>query len=255
MPITGVYAEVISSAVESFAINKDRTDPIGPHSPYLHIHSDTALKTLNTSIWGGGFGYHRHLVNRQVSKSYNCEDPQTEMGQFLQGCGIPPADACGMLTAAYVQDGACREEHYSWVDEDGLEASLLISAWATAGLGNSSRAGLAKPVDRLFPGTINIIVLVDGKLTDAAMAGAIITATEAKAAALQDLRVKARGTALIATGTTTDAVLMAATQRGTREYAYAGSATVLGYLVGRIVYNTVSEASSRYLSRYPDLIL
>ena len=43
------------------------------------------------------------------------------------------------------------------------------------------------PASSLYPGTINTIVVIEGSLTDAAMVNAVITATEAKAAALQAL--------------------------------------------------------------------
>ena len=51
--------------------------------------------------------------------------------------------------------------------------------------------GLKEMEFMLVPlGTINVIILTNAKLTDAAMARAIITVTEAKTAALQDLKIK-----------------------------------------------------------------
>lgn len=216
--------------------------------PYLHIRSATPLRTLNTSVWGGGFGSHRHLVNRQVAKSYASADPQAEMGRFLAACGIAPEESCGMLTAAYVRDGAYAAAEHAW-DEPGGTVSLRVASWVTAGLGNACRAGAEQPLGRLYPGTINIIVVVSGMMSDAAMAGAVVTATEAKAAVLQELNVRAHGSDLTATGTTTDAVLIAAANTGGRELVYAGTATVLGYLIGRTVYTAASEACGKYLER------
>ncbi|KIL40528.1 hypothetical protein SD70_13310, partial [Gordoniibacillus kamchatkensis] len=48
-----------------------------------------------------------------------------------------------------------------------------------------------------------------------------------------------------ATGTTTDAVLVAATGRGPL-HRYAGTATEVGYLIGRTVYDAVLDAGRRY---------
>ena len=59
------------------------------------------------------------------------------------------------------------------------------------------------------PGTINIILLTNVSLTWGAMARAIMTATEAKTAALQDLNYKSTPSPQIqATGTGTDNMIV-----------------------------------------------
>ncbi len=205
-------------------------------SPMLCISSETPLRTLNSSIWGGGFGYHRNLINRQVPKSYMCDDPPSEMQSFLDAVGFTSIDSVGMLTAA-------------WVDHAGFSemslGELTVCSWVTVGLGNPARAGDAVDVDLLFPGTINCMVVIDGQLNDAAMVNAVITVTEAKAALLQDLNITAGAEGRIATGTSTDAVVIAATDRG-RSYSYAGTATRLGYLIGRTVYEAGKQATFAY---------
>ncbi|WP_438446494.1 adenosylcobinamide amidohydrolase [Gorillibacterium sp. sgz5001074] len=224
--------------------------------PCLLLRSEAPLRTFNTSIWGGGYGSSRSLINRQVTKSYWPEDPAEEMGRYIEALGIDSADACGMLTAAWVQDAGYAEEvlPLPCPDYGGGEADreLRVAAWVTAGLGNTYRAGDAVPAEQLFAGTVNIIVVADGRLSDTALAGAVITATEAKAAVFQDLGVIVKATGRPATGTTTDAVLVAATGRGAREYAYAGGATLLGQLIGRTVYQAAHHSCSRYLSRHPE---
>ncbi|MFH5185430.1 adenosylcobinamide amidohydrolase [Paenibacillus sp. TAB 01] len=206
---------------------------------YYQITSERCLRTLNSSMWGGGLSTHRILMNRQVDKSYMCEDPLTEMHEFMKEKGIPAGHTAAMLTAARVQDFG--------FSEHGSDFGLTVCAWATVGLSNKARAGRELRQDQLYPGTINIIVLVDGELTDAAMVNAVITATEAKAAALQDLGITL-GTVpdASATGTTTDAVLIAATQRGPA-FRYAGTSTELGYRIGRTVYASVVASTKAYL--------
>ncbi|MDF2718204.1 MAG: hypothetical protein K0R28_5129 [Paenibacillus sp.] len=206
---------------------------------YIAIEADDWLQTLNSSIWGGGFGKARHLVNRQVPKSYMCDDPEAEMNSFLQSNGFDPGSAAAMLTAALIDDAG--ESH-------GRAGRLHVSAWVTAGLGNTARAGTTEGTDRLYPGTINSIVVIDGRLTEAAMVNAVITATEAKVAALQDLGVKARNSRLLATGTSTDAVLIAATGRGD-PFRYAGTATTVGYWIGKTVYDATIRSAVVYLAR------
>jgi len=212
---------------------------------YLAIHSNKPLYTLNSSIWGGGFGYHHTIVNRQVHKSYLSDDPVGEMHQFLLSCGEQPETTAGMLTAAYVRDMGHSTEMLSWSASDGKIETLRVSSWSTVGLGNAARAGVTKDQSLLYPGTINIIVVIDGILNDSAMVNAVITATEAKVAVLEDLGIKVKNEAYGATGTTTDAIVIASTQRG-REHAYAGTATKLGYLIGKTVYEATKASALLY---------
>lgn len=209
---------------------------------YLSVESASALLTLNSSIWGGGFGRVRHLVNRQVPKSYMCDDPEAEMESFLQSQGFDTGATAAMMTAAWIADAG--EYHLS-------RDNLHVSVWVTAGLGNTVRAGTTEGTDRLYPGTINSIVIVDGQMAEAAMVNAVITATEAKAAALQDLGVKARNSELLATGTSTDAVLIASTGRGDL-FRYAGTATTIGYMIGKAVYDATIRSATVYLNRTGD---
>jgi len=51
----------------------------------------------------------------------------------------------------------------------------------------------------------------------------------------------------MATGTTTDAIVIACTGRG-RLLPYAGAATDLGFLVGRTVYRAVAQGIRDYLA-------
>ena len=62
-------------------------------------------------------------------------------------------------------------------------------------------------------GTINIIVLIDANPTDSCMVASLITATEAKSAALRDLDVRSLYTGDSATGSITDSVTVASTMQ------------------------------------------
>jgi iron complex transport system ATP-binding protein len=62
-----------------------------------------------------------------------------------------------------------------------------------------------------------------------------MTATEAKTRALHDQQVKDSVTGTIATGTSTDSILIAATQQG-ENLEYAGTITPLGKVIGKGVY-------------------
>jgi adenosylcobinamide hydrolase len=207
---------------------------------YLLFRGRESMRTLNSSPWGGGFGMHTCLVNRQVNKDYNEEEPIEEMNVFLRKEELQPDQTASMLTAASVKDVGSYQ--LAW-EKPGEAERLEVQAWVTVGLSNKARSGHELPITSIYPGTINSIILVNESMTDAAMVNAVITATEAKAAALQDLGVRIHEPdGKLATGTTTDAVLIAATQQG-RLHRYAGTATQLGYLIGRTVYESVIKSA------------
>lgn len=174
---------------------------------------------------------HREPAGRQ---SYDCADPAAEMKRFLQRSGFEPERTAAMLTAANIR-GYGRKLA-------AAGGGPAVCAWVTAGLSNRSRAGSLRASDKLYPGTINTIVVIDGALTEAALVNAVITATEAKAAALQDMGVLTDD-GLQATGTTTDAVIIAAVPRG-GPIRYAGPATTAGAAIGAAVYEA-TRASLR----------
>ncbi|MFD1395825.1 adenosylcobinamide amidohydrolase [Kroppenstedtia eburnea] len=206
---------------------------------HLCLSSATPLAVLSSAPVGGGRGCWRKLVNRHVDKDYRESDPVGETRRWLVENGYDPEQTPTLLTAARVEDAS--------VIKVG-DPLVQVAAIVTAGVGNAARMGFPGPVFTDCPdqGTINIILVVDGELTEAAMVNTVITVTEAKAAALQELDVK-DGEGRSATGTTTDAVMIASTQRKRGKYvhAYAGAASPLGQAVGQAVREAVREAVLR----------
>jgi adenosylcobinamide hydrolase len=225
--IPGVYVKLLGTG--------SSTD----EHPCLIVQAEVPLYALSSAVVGGGFADVIAVVNRQVPKSYLADDPEAEMRAFLADLGLG-AGALGLMTAAFVREVGFAEHG---IGEDGRVAAT----WATVGLGNAARAGRVRvPAGGLFPGTINVITVIDGDLEPAAYVGAAVVAAEAKAAALLALGVRDADDGGVATGTTTDAVVIAATRRG-RPVRYAGTATVVGHAVARTVYDAVLESGRRYL--------
>ncbi|MCI0478397.1 MAG: adenosylcobinamide amidohydrolase, partial [Anaerolineales bacterium] len=88
--------------------------------------------------------------------------------------------------------------------------------------------------------TINIVVVADVCLTQAARANAIITATEAKTLALIEREVRAPHGGF-ASGTGTDSIVIATTERGAA-YEYAGPISPLGALIACAVRRAILSA-------------
>jgi len=119
---------------------------------------------------------------------------------------------------------------------------MEVCALVTAGV-RSNAVRMSKDEGRFYePGTINIILLPNMKLTPRAMTRAIISATEAKTAALMDLDIRSSHSSSLhqATGTGTDNIIVV---RGTGiEIDNAGGHSKLGELIAKAVYQGVREA-------------
>ncbi|SDN25506.1 iron complex transport system ATP-binding protein [Psychrobacillus sp. OK028] len=201
------------------------------------FQAETQLKTWSSAVINAGSGWYKNFVNRRVDASYACDNVQEEMLEYLAKNGFSEADTVGMMTAVKTTDAVIKEY-------DTPFGSIVIMV--TAGVGNAVDVSRAHEVEMLPAiGTINTWIIVNGELTDEAFIQAVITATESKTKALAFEQVKDPRTGTIATGTSTDSVLIAATQKG-RQIPYAGPITEIGKKIGLGVYECTVEAIQIY---------
>lgn len=206
----------------------------------ITLHSPISLRTMSSGVTGSGVGWHQTFVNRHVSLDYSHENHIEEMTDYLRKHGFEPSETVGMMTAVYLDAGS-----YRFLQAGDFSLFVVV----TAGVGNAVDASLADQHSSApRPGTINTWVFVNGHLAEEAFIHAIVTATEAKVKALQELKVKDPVTNTLATGTSTDSILIAATQRGTK-LQYAGTITPLGKLISRGVYDCTIEALEKNRQR------
>jgi ABC-type Fe3+-hydroxamate transport system substrate-binding protein/adenosylcobinamide amidohydrolase len=122
---------------------------------------------------------------------------------------------------------------------------MTVYALVTAGVeGNAVR--MSKDEGLYYePGTINIILLSNMRLSPRAMTRAVISATEAKTAALQDIDARSGGSPLRwqATGTGTDEIVVVEGEGKLLDNS--GGHSKLGELIARTVYDGVREAIAR----------
>jgi adenosylcobinamide amidohydrolase len=119
---------------------------------------------------------------------------------------------------------------------------MSVYALVTAGV-RSNAVRMAEDTGAFYePGTINMIILANMQLTPRAMHRAIISATEAKTAALQDLDIRSAYTPVDnpATGTGTDNIIVVEGV-GSR-IDNAGGHSRMGELIAKAVYAGVKEA-------------
>lgn len=216
-------------------------DLIERHSDYIAIRPPVPLKSLSSGVIGAGWGWRSAFVNRHVDKNYNMDNFEEEAAAYFLKNGFDLHETVGMMTAVKMEDAAWRKE---------AQEDVSVFVVATAGVGNA--VDVTQPrsswKENLTPGTINIWVFANGKLSEEAFVQGLMTATEAKVKALADAGVQDPETGTIATGTSTDSMLIAATQRGAYQQ-FAGSITPLGIAIGRAVYESVTESLQKTARR------
>jgi iron complex transport system ATP-binding protein len=193
------------------------------------IHSDVPLKALSSAVLNGGFIRSQNILNYQVPLDYSHEDPKMDLKRVSEAFGLK-TPVIGLMTGVNIKNVSIKNE---------ISNSISTCAIITAGLSNPAAAGDYIPIKDF--GTINIIVLIDANLTDSALVDAIKTITEAKTLVLHDLDIRSPYSKHFATGTTSDAVVVACTGQG-GTYEYAGTATKVGYSIARVVIKALKIA-------------
>ncbi|WP_312475326.1 adenosylcobinamide amidohydrolase [Neobacillus sp.] len=207
---------------------------------FIDLRSPAPLRTMSSGVVGSGTGWHQSFVNRHVSKDYNCDDHRVEMASFLKSKGFEPSETVGMMTAVWLED-----VEYQLLEQSNFSIFVVV----TAGVGNAIDASKSEEHSlQLTPGTINTWIFVNGELTEEAFIQSIMTATEAKVKAMHDLKVLDEVTGTIATGTSTDSILIAASQTG-KLLDFAGTITPLGKLISKAVYQCTTKAIQKSQQR------
>jgi len=193
----------------------------------LVVCLDTEYRCLSSAVLGGGLGVVRTWANLQVPPGYARMDPEAHLREATAGLAQP---VVGMMTAAPV--GRYRDVSVG-----------TARAVATVGLGYPiAAAGAAAASAGVGPGTINLFAVTSFVLTDAGLAGAVQTVTEAKVQALVAAGVRARNGAGPATGTASDALAIACPPFDHEApEPFAGPASAAGADLAQAVYRAVLE--------------
>lgn len=202
---------------------------------------------LSTSVLNGGYREDlKYAFNHDCKENGRSDAPLKaptyagHMEIIAAGLGLEAEYTCGMTTAADMENVSVVSETY---------ADLTVTAAVTAGIDiNGGRAGDpaswhesdggAEPLS----GTINIMLFIDARLPEGTLARALVTCTEAKAAALQALLAPSRYSTGIATGSGTDSVVIVSNLESPVFLTFAGKHSKLGELIGRTVIKAVKEA-------------
>ncbi|KGK97804.1 hypothetical protein LI82_08505 [Methanococcoides methylutens] len=204
-------------------------------------------RTLTTSWLNGGYSEELEVVfNHMIPhRSHGASDLEggsvPEYLRIVAGrLGLEPNKASGMLTTAKMENAVVVSDSFR-----GLEVTAIITGGVEI---NGGRAGdpssYYQEDERFEPvgGTINIILLIGADLPAYSMARSLMTATEAKSAALQQLMAPSRYSSGIATGTGTDMITVVADTTSKLKLTDSGKHSKLGELIGKCVLEAVTKA-------------
>jgi adenosylcobinamide hydrolase len=198
------------------------------------VTADRELTVVSSAFAGGGLTRARTIVNLHVTKNFPCTDAEAAVGVFVRRHDLP-SPWVGLLTSAWTEKAQTAVESAA-----GITAVVV----ATVGLGNGSAAGLTGRAAPM-PGTINTVAVVDADPEPAAMVNLVVTVTEVKTALLLDAGLKSVD-GHPATGTSTDAVVVASTGRG--PYCrFGGPISDLGWVVARAAREALGTGIRRWL--------
>jgi len=205
---------------------------------HIHLAFSSPQRVISSAILNGGLVKADHIVNQKVPKhSSACEIPEKSLSDYAKAQGWQ-GHVVGMMTAASMSslriEQACVE---------GMNITVLV----TTGISNARRAGDKADIQELLGtthevGTINLILIFSNQLTDAAMIEAMMIATEAKAAALQNAEVLSPVSGLLATGTGTDAIAVISSSDDSQKIKFCGKHVLLGEWIGRLVIRAVTRS-------------
>lgn len=217
-------------------------------------HRETSLivrfpgprNVLSTSWLNGGYRQDLTAIfNHQIPLAA-CDACHVNGGvkTYLEGVAaslsLDPATTSGLLTRADMKNAAIVSESFR---------DITVCAIVTAGIDkNGGRAGdpasYYENGDCFEPvgGTINTILLIRAALPEHAMVRALMTATEAKAAALQQLMARSIYSTGIATGSGTDMITIVADPCSKIQLSDAGTHSKLGELIGKTVIRATHAA-------------
>jgi adenosylcobinamide hydrolase len=196
---------------------------------------------ISSAPRGGGLVRSRYILNHQVAANpispsartpaVVYEDPARYLGRIARDLGVERR-CVGLMTAVSLKHLVRVREEYE---------GLWVEGFCTVGLTNAVRAGESIVTDNHVscPGTINIVLVTNARLPASAMVGAVQVATESKTAAVLAAEIVSWNGLPGATGTGTDATVIASGHG--LFYGYCGTHTAIGAMIARVVSDGIQE--------------
>lgn len=214
------------------------TSPLQIHTvpKCLIVRFPDVFQCLSWAPWNGGETSASAVANRQVGLhgAGSTDTIAEDFRRLLAAVRLVPEDTIGLMTAANVN-----AYHDCFVSSSGAWVHVV----GTVGLSNARSVLDEADVELGYrcgsSGTVNLVVATNALPGIAGRIQAIHIAASAKAAAFRDNGVTSRKSNRPADLTGTDCLVVGAS--GEIEEDHCGLHTVLGEMIGRTVYASVSQ--------------
>jgi len=218
-------------------------------------------KVLSTSADNGGYREdikavynHDGTIGAGIATTLRAPTHAEHMALIASEIGLDPTTTVGISTAAQMENVSIKSESHQ---------EIIVTAIVTGGVEtNGGRVGDPASWDELeriksaaqanVGGTINIIVHINVDLSPGALARTLVTCTEAKTAALQELIAPSRYSMGLATGSGTDSTIIVANADSDITLTNAGKHSKFGEIIGKAVKAAVKEALFKQSNLSPD---
>ncbi|SFA78833.1 Adenosylcobinamide amidohydrolase [Acetitomaculum ruminis DSM 5522] len=208
-------------------------------------------RVLSTSVFNGGirddlsYAFNYNCMADERSCELHEESYEKELARNARDLEIDEKVSTGLSTAAWMERASIRTVKY----ED-----LELTAVVTGGIDtNAVRVGdpasyYEKNGEYFFikPGTINIMLHINAALPPGAMARCLVTATEAKTIAVEELFIGSNYSVGLATGSGTDGTIIISDLESKNVLTDAGEHSKLGEMIGNVVKDAVKEALNKH---------
>lgn len=223
-------------------------DEVHRYQKSIVIEFKEPRKVLSTSLLNGGYqenlkaGFnHDSNPGAGMAATLRTDCYLNDLKLIAEEIGLNAEVSSGIATAASMENVSIKKEVFE---------ELSVTAIVTGGVEvNGGRVGdpasyheKKGTFPKVKPGTINIILVIDADLPPGIMARALVTCTEAKTAALQELMAGSNYSRGLATGSGTDDTIIISNGQSELKLTNAGKHSKLGELIGKSVKAAVKEA-------------
>jgi adenosylcobinamide amidohydrolase len=196
------------------------------------------LLALSSAPYGGGWGERHWVLAAQVAGDYSRPDPAEHLAELARGLELA-GPGIGMLTAVDVRlVSTCRDDGVTAAATVGISHPTWAAAAADGAAADAGAAGAPATGAAGSAGTVNIVAVLDRRLSPAALVNAVMTVTEAKSQALWEA-------GIAGTGTPSDAVAVLCPAAGPAE-TFAGPRSRWGSRLAGAAHRAVLDGSRRW---------
>jgi adenosylcobinamide hydrolase len=251
-PVSGeIQKEVPDTSDRIFLYETSSGERVFRQASSVIVQLPPGRKTLASSHYNGGYredlGYvFNHQPVQHASHSHGSsaslegESVSGYIRLIAERLGLDPEKTTGLLTAANMDNVAICTRSFR-----DTEVTAVVTAGVEVNGGRAGDPASYYQEDERFEmvgGTINTILLIGADLPAYSMVNAVVTATEAKTAVLQELIAPSRYSRGIATGSGTDTIAVIADGTGRVHLTDAGKHSKLGELIGVCVMEATKQA-------------